>query len=180
MFFGAVVKPGKAHPLVPHADGYTLHLSQASLAADVKAGTRASLLVRLGPKESPVVLCTLCAGSQDTVLLDQFLAEYAELSIQGSVPVHLTGYYSPQYGGPDSDAEDEEEEDEEYGVVSVLQSSAAAVRARADSLGHKTRLVMQQCIAGAAGGFSHQYSSRSSSMKQMLEAVAALAGNSRV
>lgn len=154
MFFGAVVRPGKAHPLVPHADGYTLHLSQASLAADVKTGTRASVLVRLGPKEAPVVLCTLCAGSQDTVLLDQFMAEYAELSIQGSVPVHLTGYYSPQYGGPDSDAEDEEEEDEEYGVV----SAAAAARAKAHSLGTQTHLAAATERRGTRGVNSQQSS----------------------
>lgn len=76
------MKPGKAHPLVPHSEGFALHLSQASLAPDVKAGTRAAVLVKLGPKEQAVVLCTLCAGSQDTVLLDQFFTEYAELSIQ--------------------------------------------------------------------------------------------------
>lgn len=117
MFFGTVVQPGKkSQPLVPHQDGFALHLSQASLAADVKVGTRASVLVKLGAKEQPVILCTLCAGSQDTVLLDQFMTEYAELSIQGSVPVHITGYYSPEYG-PDGE-EEEDEEDEEYGVVS--------------------------------------------------------------
>lgn len=82
MFFGTVVKPGKSQPLVPHQDGFALHLSQASLAADVKAGTRASLLVKLGAEGEKIVLCTLCAGSQDTVLLDQFMTEYAELSVQ--------------------------------------------------------------------------------------------------
>lgn len=119
MFFGALVKPGKSHPIVPHADGFALHLSQASLAADVKNGTRASVLVKLGPKEDSVVMCTLCAGSQDTVLLDQFMTEYVELSVQGSVPVHITGYYSPEYGPHDGEDEGEEEEDEEYGVVSL-------------------------------------------------------------
>jgi FK506-binding nuclear protein len=116
MFFGAVVKPGRNYPLVPHAEGFALHLSQASLAADVKNGTRASVLVKLGHEDDAVVLCTLCAGTQDTVLLDQFMTEYAELSIQGSVPVHITGYYSPEYG-PDGE-DGEEEEDEEYGLVS--------------------------------------------------------------
>jgi len=75
MFYGAVVKPGRDTPLVPHADGFALHLSQASLAADVKVGTRASLLVKLGDNEESVVLCTLSAGTQDTVLLDQVRRE---------------------------------------------------------------------------------------------------------
>jgi hypothetical protein len=124
MFFGAVIKPGKSHPLVPHADGHALHLSQASLAADVKTGTRASVLVKLGPKEESVIMCTLCAGSQDTVLLDQFMTEYAELSVKGSVPVHITGYFSPEYGPADGDDEGEEEEDEEYGMVSKSDNAA--------------------------------------------------------
>lgn len=73
MFYGGVVKPGKPLPVVPHADAYALHLSQAALpAAGVKDRARASLCVSVGG-EPPVVLCTLCAGSQDTVLLDQFL-----------------------------------------------------------------------------------------------------------
>lgn len=123
MFFGAVIKPGKSHPLVPHADGHALHLSQASLAADVKTGTRASVLVKLGPKEEPVIMCTLCAGSQDTVLLDQFMTEYAELSVKGSVAVHITGYFSPEYGPADGD--DEGKEDEDYGLVRSTDSAAA-------------------------------------------------------
>lgn len=124
MFYGTVIKPGKKRtPIVPHADGFALHLSQASLAADVQAGTRASLLVNVD-KEEPVVLCTLCAGTQDTVLLDQFLTEYAELSVQGSVPVHLTGYYSPEYGpdGEGGEEEEEEEDDEDYNLVRLFLS----------------------------------------------------------
>lgn len=117
MFFGTVVKPGSNNPLVPHADGFSLHLSQASLAADVPTGTRASILVKLDPREEPVVLCTLCAGNQDTVLLDQFMTEYAELSVMGDVPVHLTGYYSPQYDPADDEGADEDEEDEDYAAV---------------------------------------------------------------
>jgi hypothetical protein len=74
MFFGTVIKPGKASPLVPHAEGYALHLSQAALAADVPAKSRVSLLVAVQGEE-PVVLATLCAGAHDTVLLDQFMSE---------------------------------------------------------------------------------------------------------
>lgn len=115
MFFGKVVKQGKTSPLVPHPDGFSLHLSQVSLPASTKEGTRVSLLIKVGDDE-PVVLCTLRAGSQDTVLLDQFVDEYAELSVEGSGSVHVTGYYSPQmHDGEDVDDEDEFEDDE-YGV----------------------------------------------------------------
>jgi hypothetical protein len=76
VFFGTVVRPGgKPTPLVPHADGFVLHLSQAALAADAAPAARASLLVHVGGEREPVVLCTLCAGSQDTVPLDQFVSE---------------------------------------------------------------------------------------------------------
>lgn len=116
MFYGKIVKAGKPQPLVPHPDGYSLHLSQASLSASAKEGTRVSLLIKVGDEE-PVVLCTLRAGAQDTVLLDQFLSEYAELSVEGKDSIHVTGYYSPQFGGDEgSEDEGEDYEDDEYGV----------------------------------------------------------------
>lgn len=68
MFFGGVVNPGKPVPLVPHPEGWALHLSQASLPASVKEKSRVSLLIQVQGEE-PVVLCTLCAGVADTVLL---------------------------------------------------------------------------------------------------------------
>lgn len=122
MFFGGVVNPGKPVPLVPHPEGWALHLSQASLPASVKEKSRVSLLIQVQGEE-PVVLCTLCAGVADTVLLDQFVAEYAELSVQGSGPVHLTGYFSPNFGGEGSDEEDEEGEDG-YGLHPMDQMLA--------------------------------------------------------
>lgn len=122
MFFGGVVNPGKPVPLVPHPEGWALHLSQASLPASVKEKSRVSLLIQVQGEE-PVVLCTLCAGVADTVLLDQFVAEYAELSVQGSGPVHLTGYFSPNFGGEGSDEEDEEGE-EGYGLHPMDQMLA--------------------------------------------------------
>jgi len=73
---------------------------------------RVCLLVKL-PDEQPTVLATLTAGVTDTVLLDQFLTEYAELLVQGPCPVHVTGYYSPSFGAAE---EDEDEEDEDYEV----------------------------------------------------------------
>lgn len=116
MFYGKVVTAGKPLPLVPHPDGYSLHLSQASLPASLPKGSRLSLLIKVADEE-PVVLCTLCAGAQDTVLLDQFLDEYAELSVAGNDSIHITGYYSPQFGGEaESEEEGEDYEDDEYGV----------------------------------------------------------------
>jgi hypothetical protein len=54
--------------LVPHQEGWALHLSQASLPASAKEKSRVSLLIKVDGEE-PVVLCTLCAGVSDTVLL---------------------------------------------------------------------------------------------------------------
>jgi hypothetical protein len=68
MFFGGVIKPGKPVPVVPHPEGWALHLSQASLPATVPEKSRVSLLIQV-QGEDPVVLCTLCAGVSDTVLL---------------------------------------------------------------------------------------------------------------
>lgn len=42
-----------------------------------------SLLVQI-QGEDPIILCTLCAGATDTVLLDQYLDEYAELSLRAA------------------------------------------------------------------------------------------------
>ena len=45
-FFGAVVKPGKPTPQVPHPEeGINLHLSQACLPASTPKGKRVSLMV---------------------------------------------------------------------------------------------------------------------------------------
>ena len=74
MFFSRVLSPGKKISVMPHADGFPLHLSQASIPADVAAGTRVSVLIG-SDRLQQVVLCTLCAGRQDSVMLDQFLTE---------------------------------------------------------------------------------------------------------
>lgn len=80
-FFGAVLKPGKATPQVPHPEEYNLHLSQACLSASVPKGKRVSLLVN-HEEEDPVVIATLVAGQQDTVCLDLFFSEYVEWTLQ--------------------------------------------------------------------------------------------------
>eukprot|EP00882_Tetradesmus_deserticola_P019029 GHRQ01020471.1.p2 GENE.GHRQ01020471.1~~GHRQ01020471.1.p2 ORF type:complete len:126 (+),score=29.36 GHRQ01020471.1:668-1045(+) len=68
MFFGGVINPGKPVPLVPHPEGWALHISQACLPASVKEKSRVSLLIKVQGEE-PVALRTLCAGVSDTALL---------------------------------------------------------------------------------------------------------------
>lgn len=116
MFYGAVVKPDKGTVYVPPPEEYILHLSQAALPATVKEGTRASVLVQIAD-EDPIVVCTLCAGRLDTVPLDQYISEYAEFTVSGKAEVHLTGYYSPQFGDQDEEEDEgEDDEDEDHAI----------------------------------------------------------------
>lgn len=95
MFSATVVNPGKTSPLVPHPEGFALHLSQASLSASVKEKTRVSLMIKVADEE-PVILCTLCAGVNDTVplvsspfrLQQQQLRAPFVLDIQATYVVH--------------------------------------------------------------------------------------------
>ncbi len=81
-FFGAVVKPDKPLPIVPHPDEeYNLHLSHACLSALAPKGKRVSLLVAHADEE-PTVIATLVAGTQDNVALDIFLSAYVECTLQ--------------------------------------------------------------------------------------------------
>jgi len=66
---------------------------------------------------SVLLSCSVTSGCWCCLAL-QFMTEYAVLSVKGNVPVHITGYYSPEYG-PDGDDEGEEEE-EEYALVRTL------------------------------------------------------------
>jgi hypothetical protein len=61
------------------------------------------------------------------LLQDQFIAEYAELTVQGASAVHITGYYSPNFGGGDSE-EEEDEEGEDGLVVSSCSSSTSTLK----------------------------------------------------
>eukprot|EP00195_Chlamydomonas_chlamydogama_P005861 CAMPEP_0202904994 /NCGR_PEP_ID=MMETSP1392-20130828/32009_1 /ASSEMBLY_ACC=CAM_ASM_000868 /TAXON_ID=225041 /ORGANISM="Chlamydomonas chlamydogama, Strain SAG 11-48b" /LENGTH=452 /DNA_ID=CAMNT_0049592893 /DNA_START=45 /DNA_END=1403 /DNA_ORIENTATION=- len=130
-FFGAVVKPGKPTPSVPHSEGWNLHLSQAALPATVPEGRRVSLAVQ-HEKDKPIIVATLVAGKADSVPLDLFFDEYVEFTLQGNnldkVEVHISGYYSPEPQQEDEEEdedhpliyppgfgdEDEEDEDEDY------------------------------------------------------------------
>jgi hypothetical protein len=98
MFYSAIVRPGKAAAYVPPPEEHMLHLSQACLAHDVPEGTRVSLLVKSDRGEEAALLCTLCAGRQDTVPLDQYLAHYAEFSVAGGAAVHLSGWVGACWG----------------------------------------------------------------------------------
>lgn len=73
-FWGGIARPSRTCPFVPPPDGYSLHLSQASLPPSTKEGTRVALLARI-EEEQEVILATLCAGRQDSVSLDLFFAE---------------------------------------------------------------------------------------------------------
>lgn len=110
MFYSGVVAPGKPAVYVPPPSEHMLHLSQAALPHDAPVGTRVSLLVRLGD-EPPAVLCTLCAGRQDTIPLDQFLSGYAEFTVAGNATVHLSGYFAPAFEEDDEEGGDDDDED---------------------------------------------------------------------
>jgi FK506-binding nuclear protein len=101
-FYGAVVKAGKPTPFVPPPEDWALHLSQASLPASVKEGKRVSLLVK-DQEGHEYIICTLKAGTTDSVPLDLFFSEYAEFSVHGDADVHITGYFSPSEMDGDDD-----------------------------------------------------------------------------
>lgn len=101
-FFGLVVKAGsKPAVFVPPPEAWNLHLSQASLPATVKEGTRVSVKCKYGSGDESgeeVIICTLAAGKLDSVSLDLFFDRYAEFTLVGNaqgVEVHLSGYFSP-------------------------------------------------------------------------------------
>lgn len=102
-FYGAIVKPGKSVPYVPPPEEWGLHLSQAALPATTKEGKRVSLMVK-DQSGSEYIMCTLKAGSQDSVPLDLFFHTYAEFRVVGDAEVHITGYFSPsEIEGDDED-----------------------------------------------------------------------------
>uniref|UniRef100_A0A7S0WTS9 FK506-binding protein n=1 Tax=Chlamydomonas leiostraca TaxID=1034604 RepID=A0A7S0WTS9_9CHLO len=130
-FWGLVVKPGKDNAYVPPPENHNLHLSQAALPASIKDNTRVSVLAKRGADDEGVIICTLKAGTQDSVPLDLFFDRYAEFHIVGpqtGVEVHLSGYYVPpdelpQGMGDSEDDEDytgedeDEDEDDEDGAM---------------------------------------------------------------
>ncbi|KAG2490536.1 hypothetical protein HYH03_010930 [Edaphochlamys debaryana] len=111
-FWGAVVKPGKPHAFVPPPEDWNLHLSQAALEPSVPEGKRVALAVKPDPQDDPIIVATLTAGRTDTAVLDMFFSQYAEFSVMGDYPLHLTGYFTPATH-MDDDGEGDEGEDED-------------------------------------------------------------------
>lgn len=105
MFWGQVVKPGKAAAFVPPPDGSKLHVSQAALGGNPKAGERVSLSLKVG--EEAYRVTTFLGGVVEAAGLDLVLDGYAEFQVEGRQEVHLTGYLMPEF----DDGEDEDDED---------------------------------------------------------------------
>ena len=128
MFWGIVVKPGKTGAFVPPPDGSRLHLSQACVAGTPKSGERVSLLLKSGDEdeEGQFKVAGFIGLQSETIGLDLVLESYAEFSVDGKHPVHLTGYLMPDYdedgegddgmmypGMEDDDSEDDEDDEDE-------------------------------------------------------------------
>eukprot|EP00798_Chlamydomonas_sp_ICE-L_P016057 gene16057-22194_t len=133
-FFGTILKPGKSVPYVPPPeDNVVLHLSQATLSAKVPVGKRVSVLITQND-EPPVVIATLRAGTQDSVPLDLFLEQYAEISTEGdAVEVHLSGYYSPQQDDTMGQEGSDDEDEDGMMVVLIFHVRRGGMKRGADS-----------------------------------------------
>ncbi|PRW20488.1 peptidyl-prolyl cis-trans isomerase FKBP53 [Chlorella sorokiniana] len=111
-FWGCEVKPGKATPFVPPPEASKLHLSQACLSTKAKPGSKAALKVKVGDEGQPLLVCSLREGATESVPLDLIFDQYTEFSVEGAAPIHLTGYYMPEYemdhGEDDTDEDDGE------------------------------------------------------------------------
>ncbi|KAL4449050.1 hypothetical protein ABPG77_007767 [Micractinium sp. CCAP 211/92] len=112
-FWGCEVKPGgKPTPFVPPPmdDGHSprLHLSQACLSTKAKPGTKAALRVRVSEEGEPLLVCVLREGGTESVGLDLIFDQYTEFSVEGGAPIHLTGYYMPEFEAGDDESDDEE------------------------------------------------------------------------
>ena len=61
-------------------------------------------MVKSGGDEQAYAVCALREGGTESVAVDLAMEEYAEFTVVGNCPIHLTGYYMPL----DDDEEDEE------------------------------------------------------------------------
>ncbi|KAL4422597.1 hypothetical protein ABPG75_008794 [Micractinium tetrahymenae] len=112
-FWGCEVKPGsKPTPFVPppteggHAP--RLHLSQACLSTKAKPGTKAALRVRVSEEGEPLLVCVLREGGTESAGLDLIFDQYTEFSVEGGAPIHLTGYYMPEFETGEEETDEEE------------------------------------------------------------------------
>ena len=72
--------------------------------AKKNSGVKATLMVKSGGDEHAYAVCALREGGTESVAVDLAMEEYAEFTVVGNCPIHLTGYYMPL----DDDEEDEE------------------------------------------------------------------------
>ncbi len=75
--------------------------------AKKNSGVRATLMVKSGGEEQAYAVCTLREGGTESIAVDLAMEEYAEFTVVGNCPIHLTGYYMPL------DEDDEDDEDDE-------------------------------------------------------------------
>jgi FK506-binding nuclear protein len=75
--------------------------------AKKNSGVRATLMVKSGGDEQAYAVCTLREGGTESIAVDLAMEEYAEFTVVGNCPIHLTGYYMPL------DEDDEDDEDDE-------------------------------------------------------------------
>jgi len=113
-FFGMEVRPGRRTPYVPPPEDLRLHVTGATLGADVRKGERVVLKVRVSEGEAEVFVCSFRGGTAEHCPLDLVLDEYAEFSIDGACSVHLVGYFMPEFGPEDEGDSEDEDEDEEW------------------------------------------------------------------
>jgi len=130
-FWGLKVEPGKWTPFVPPPDeALRLHISQATLGGGIPEDKeriivkcRAEAEDEEGAQEFNI--CTIIGGVVESCHLDLIFDGYAEFYVEGSYPVHLTGYFMPDMDDDEMDGmydrqmgddedDDSEDEDEEY------------------------------------------------------------------
>eukprot|EP00891_Asterochloris_glomerata_P009537 jgi/Astpho2/9537/Aster-x1583 len=112
-FWGVELKPEKVAPFVPPPEAVDgkLHVSQATIAGEAQAGSRAVLKCKV--QDGPWLrMCSLREGGTECCGLDLIYDQYTEFMVEGDAGLHLTGYMMPEYG-PQQD-EDEYEEDPDF------------------------------------------------------------------
>ncbi len=90
-----------------HCTRFASHISTCCLdpqKAKKNSGVKATLMVKSGGEEQAFAVCALREGGTESIAVDLAMEEYAEFSVVGNCPIHLTGYYMPL----DEDDEDEE------------------------------------------------------------------------
>ena len=102
-------------------------LEQATLDVAAEPGQKAAVACKTqdGPE---IFICTLKEGGQECCNLDLVFSCYTEFQVHGDAPVHLAGYYMPEY---------------EAGWLSPSQSCQSA------DVSHEGKMQMQGCLTTA-------------------------------